>query len=164
MKPSNLLIGRNKELKIADFGMAKSLGVPVCKLASQVVTLQYRPPDLLLGATQYTFTVDTWSCGCIFAEISNAGNRLFPGKDVNDQLTRIFRLLGTPTNHSWPGVENLPKYKSVPVFPLDPKWSSFLPKLSDAGHDLISQLLVCNPSERITADAALKHPYFTNTN
>jgi len=164
LKPQNLLINKNGELKLADFGLARSFGIPVHCFSAEVVTLWYRPPDVLFGAKYYSTTIDTWSAGCIFAEISNAGAPLFPGSDVDDQLRRVFRLLGTPTNQSWPGVQKLPDYKLFPSYPCNPNWSVILPNMSKVGHDLLSKLIDCNPSERLTADVALRHPYFNTPN
>ena len=163
LKPDNLLISPNGELKIAGFGSAKYLTAPITEFASEVVYIWYRPPEILFGATHYTTTIDTWSAGCIFAEISNKGVPFFPGKNEDQQLNFIFRILGTPTNHSWPGVQNLPKYKTFPRYPFIPLWSSYLPDMTPAGHDLISKLLVCDPAKRITSNEALNHPYFTNS-
>lgn len=92
----------------------------------QVVTLWYRPPDVLFGAKLYNTSIDMWSAGCIFAgkfpeylkftlhyyvEIANCGKPLFPGSDVDDQLKRIFKLLGTPKFETWPSFTHLPEYK-----------------------------------------------------
>ncbi|VDN13259.1 unnamed protein product [Dibothriocephalus latus] len=91
LKPQNLLINANGELKLADFGLARAYGIPVRQYSAEVVTLWYRPPDVLFGAKIYTTSIDMWSAGCIFAELSNAGRPLFPGFDVDDQLRRIFK-------------------------------------------------------------------------
>ena len=80
-------------------------------LLLQVVTLWYRPPDVLFGAKLYSTSIDMWSAGCIFTELANVGRLLFPGNDVDDQLKRIFRLLGTPTEEQWPAMTKLPDYK-----------------------------------------------------
>ncbi|XP_030905562.2 cyclin-dependent kinase 5 isoform X1 [Melopsittacus undulatus] len=111
LKPQNLLINRNGELKLADFGLARAFGIPVRCYSAEVVTLWYRPPDVLFGAKLYSTSIDMWSAGCIFAELANAGRPLFPGNDVDDQLKRIFRLLGTPTEEQWPAMAKLPDYK-----------------------------------------------------
>lgn len=94
LKPQNLLINKNGELKLADFGLARAFGIPVKCYSAEVVTLWYRPPDVLFGAKLYTTSIDMWSAGCIFAELANSGRPLFPGSDVDDQLKRIFKLLG----------------------------------------------------------------------
>ncbi|XP_066302728.1 cyclin-dependent-like kinase 5 isoform X1 [Branchiostoma lanceolatum] len=91
LKPQNLLINKNGELKLADFGLARAFGIPVRCYSAEVVTLWYRPPDVLFGAKLYSTSIDMWSAGCIFAELANAGRPLFPGNDVDDQLKRIFR-------------------------------------------------------------------------
>lgn len=114
LKPQNLLINKNGELKLADFGLARAFGIPVKCYSAEVVTLWYRPPDVLFGAKLYTTSIDMWSAGCIFAELANAGRPLFPGSDVDDQLKRIFKLLGTPTEDTWPGVSQLADFKPFP--------------------------------------------------
>uniref|UniRef100_A0A1I8FA10 Cell division protein kinase 5 n=1 Tax=Macrostomum lignano TaxID=282301 RepID=A0A1I8FA10_9PLAT len=101
---------RTVSLKLADFGLAALRGIPVRCYSAEVVTLWYRPPDILFGAKLYSTSVDTWSVGPAAssrAEVPNAGRPLFPGNDVDDQLKRIFKLLGTPTEDSWPGVTQL---------------------------------------------------------
>ena len=115
IKPQNILINETtKELKIADFGLSRAFGLPISCYSSDVITLWYRPPELLLGATFYTTSVDIWSAGCVFAELSNTGCPLLPGTDVDGQLKITFRLLlGVglwPTEDSWPGVTKLPEY------------------------------------------------------
>ena len=115
------------------------------------------------GAKFYSTSVDTWSLGCIFAEMITR-RALFPGDSEIDQLFRIFRTLGTPTETSWPGVTQLPDYK--PVFPRwesPPDTSKILPaQLSPGGHHLLTQLLTYDPEKRISARAALKHAYLSN--
>jgi cyclin-dependent kinase len=84
LKPQNLLINRKGELKIADFGLARSFGAPVRSYSHEVVTLWYRSPDVLLGSRYYSTSVDLWSIGCIFAELV-LKRALFPGLSVKDQ-------------------------------------------------------------------------------
>uniref|UniRef100_A0A8C1NTX0 Cell division protein kinase 5 n=1 Tax=Cyprinus carpio TaxID=7962 RepID=A0A8C1NTX0_CYPCA len=189
LKPQNLLINRNGELKLADFGLARAFGIPVrCYSAEvkrhgfrdrvvffrvsmcssldvdclQVVTLWYRPPDVLFGAKLYSTSIDMWSAGCIFAELANAGRPLFPGNDVDDQLKRIFRLLGTPTEEQWQTMNKLPDYKPYPMYPATTSLVNVVPKLSSTGRDLLQNLLKCNPVQRISAEEALQHPYFAD--
>jgi len=103
-----------------------------------------------------------WSAGCIFAELSNAGRPLFPGSDVDDQLKRIFKLLGTPSEESWPGHTQLPDYKPFPIYHSAPSWSQVVPKMSNKGRDLLQRLLVCNPNCRLTSEESMAHPYFND--
>uniref|UniRef100_A0A1I7WS57 Protein kinase domain-containing protein n=1 Tax=Heterorhabditis bacteriophora TaxID=37862 RepID=A0A1I7WS57_HETBA len=92
LKPQNLLLDDNGVLKLADFGLARAKSVPSRTYSHEVVTLWYRPPDVLLGSTNYSTSLDMWGVGCIFAEICT-GQALFPGtKDVIDQLDKIFSL------------------------------------------------------------------------
>ncbi|MBN3318008.1 ABCB8 protein, partial [Atractosteus spatula] len=169
LKPQNLLINRNGELKLADFGLARAFGIPVRCYSAEVVTLWYRPPDVLFGAKLYSTSIDMWSAGCIFAELANAGRPLFPGNDVDDQLKRIFRfffnmatLLGTPTEEQWPTMTKLPDYKPYPMYPATTSLVNVVPKLSPTGRDLLQNLLKCNPVQRISAEEALQHPYFAD--
>ncbi|MBN3288215.1 CDK14 kinase, partial [Polyodon spathula] len=113
LKPQNLLISDTGELKLADFGLARAKSVPSHTYSNEVVTLWYRPPDVLLGSTDYSTSLDMWGVGCIFVEMIQ-GIAAFPGmKDIQDQLERIFLILGTPTEDIWPGVHSLPHFKPV---------------------------------------------------
>jgi len=159
LKPQNLLIDQKGVLKLADFGLARAFGVPVRTYTHEVVTLWYRSPEILLGGKIYSTPVDIWSVGCIFAEMASH-SPLFPGDSEIDQLFQIFRLLGTPSEQTWPGVSSFRDYK--PTFP---QWSSqslpkALPDLDTQGIDLLTRMLVYEPSKRISARDALKHPYF----
>ncbi|XP_043193365.1 cyclin-dependent-like kinase 5 [Amphibalanus amphitrite] len=157
-----LLSAQNGELKLADFGLARAFGIPVKCYSAEVVTLWYRPPDVLFGAKLYSTSIDMWSAGCIFAELANAGRPLFPGADVDDQLKRIFKLLGTPTEETWPGLTALPEYKPFPLYQPTMPLSQVVPKLNSKARDLLQRLLVCNPSLRISADDALAHVFFSD--
>ncbi|KAM3957189.1 cyclin-dependent kinase 5 [Aphomia sociella] len=164
LKPQNLLINKNGELKLADFGLARAFGIPVKCYSAEVVTLWYRPPDVLFGAKLYTTSIDMWSAGCIFAELANSGRPLFPGSDVDDQLKRIFKLLGTPNEDTWPGVTQLPDYKPLPVYQPSLGLAQVVPRLPARGRDLLSRLLTCNPALRMPADDAMAHAYFHDLN
>ncbi|XP_065764973.1 cyclin-dependent kinase 3 isoform X2 [Muntiacus reevesi] len=170
LKPQNLLINELGAIKLADFGLARAFGVPLRTYTHEVVTLWYRAPEILLGCKFYSTAVDIWSIGCIFAEMVDRGinmavtrRALFPGDSEIDQLFRIFRTLGTPSEAMWPGVTQLPDYKGS-----FPKWTSkgleeIVPNLEPEGQDLLLQLLQYDPSQRISAKAALAHPYFSAT-
>jgi len=161
LKPQNLLINKTGELKLADFGLARAFGIPVRCFSAEVVTLWYRPPDVLMGAKLYTTSIDIWSAGCIFAEISNAGRPLFPGSDVEDQLKRIFRLLGSPSEDTWPGVSKLPAYKDYNIVP-SVSINAVAPKMNATSKDLLQKHLALNPTHRITAEEAMQHSYFAD--
>ncbi|XP_017224486.2 cell division control protein 2 homolog A [Daucus carota subsp. sativus] len=162
LKPQNLLIDRRTNvLKLADFGLARAFGIPVRVFTHEVVTLWYRAPEILLGARQYSTPVDVWSVGCIFAEMVNL-RPLFPGDSEIDELYRIFRILGTPNENTWPGVTSLPDFKTS-----FPKWpamelSTVVPNLDSDGIDLLSKMLCLDPSKRPSARSALKHVYFSD--
>jgi len=162
LKPQNLLIDSTGLIKLADFGLARAFGVPVRTYTHEVVTLWYRAPEILLGSKFYSTSVDNWSLGCIFAEMITR-RPLFPGDSEIDQLFRIFRSLGTPSESCWPGVSSLPDYK--PVFP---HWKpqnihQVLPaSLAPGGHDLLTSLLTYNPAGRLSARQAVQHSYLAD--
>ncbi|XP_026495246.1 cyclin-dependent-like kinase 5 [Nymphalis io] len=164
LKPQNLLINKNGELKLADFGLARAFGIPVKCYSAEVVTLWYRPPDVLFGAKLYTTSIDMWSAGCIFAELANSGRPLFPGSDVDDQLKRIFKLLGTPNEDTWAGVTQLPDYKPLAAYQPSLGLAQVVPRLPARGRDLLTRLLTCNPALRMPADDAMAHAYFHDLN
>ncbi|VDP57241.1 unnamed protein product [Schistosoma curassoni] len=93
LKPQNLLINSRGDLKLADFGLARAKSIPIKTYSNEVVTLWYRPPDILLGSTEYSTHIDMWGVGCIFYEMAT-GWPLFPGSTVEEQLTLIFKRLG----------------------------------------------------------------------
>ncbi|TPX34514.1 hypothetical protein SmJEL517_g02841 [Synchytrium microbalum] len=161
LKTSNLLMNNRGMIKVADFGLARRFGEPLGNMTQLVVTLWYRAPELLLGAKEYTTAIDMWSIGCIFGEIVNK-EPLLPGRGDMDQLTKIFKLLGTPTEELWPGLKELPVTKTIvlPSYPYAQLRSRF-PYLTENGLDLMSGLLVYDPSKRLTAEQALKHPFFS---
>jgi serine/threonine protein kinase len=163
LKPQNLLIDAHDVMKMADFGLARAFSVPMRTYTHEVVTLWYRAPEILLGNKHYSPAVDMWSIGCIFAELVMK-EPLFAGDSEIDELFKIFRILGTPSEATWPGVSELPDYK-----PNFPQWArkdlATLPKLArlePAGIDLLARLLEYDPAKRISAKKALAHPYFAD--
>ena len=146
-------------MKLADFGLARAFGIPVNTFSNEVVTLWYRAPDVLLGSRSYSTSIDIWSAGCILAEMFT-GKPLFPGKTNEDQLLRIFKLLGTPSEVSWPKIVELSEYKkNFPLYPTIP-FPTKLPMMEPLALDLLSKMLMYQPLLRISAKDALKHDYF----
>ncbi|KAJ3260946.1 negative regulator of the PHO system [Boothiomyces macroporosus] len=119
----------------------------------------HRAPDVLLGSRNYSTSIDLWSTGCIMAEMAT-GKPLFPGKNNEDQLLKIFKLMGTPSEQSWPGVSQLSEWK--PNFPYTPPQDlqPRFPMLGPAGLDLMLRMLQYQPQMRISARDALIHVYF----
>ena len=95
LKPQNLLISTEGVLKIADFGFARFIASPGREMTTGVISDWYRPPEIFFGATFYSYAIDIWSAGCIFAEFLQKFP-LFPGYGEKDILTQIFYLLGVP--------------------------------------------------------------------
>jgi cyclin-dependent kinase 12/13 len=112
IKGANLLINNEGQLKLADFGLARPFDDQARSYTNRCITLWYRPPELLLGATLYGPEVDLWSVGCVFGEMLLKKPTL-PGKDEADQFELICRLCGTPTDANWPGVSKLPMYERL---------------------------------------------------
>lgn len=163
LKTSNLLYNNRGILKIADFGLAREFGSPLKEYTGTVVTLWYRAPEILLGAKNYTCAIDMWSVGCIFAEIITK-TPLLPGRSEIDQLNLMFQLLGSPNTKIWPSLMEYPAAKKInfgnrPYSTLRKKFSL----VTEQCFDLLNKLLTYDPSQRITAQEALEHPYFKET-
>lgn len=159
LKPQNLLVDKERGLlKIADFGLGRAYTVPLKSYTHEIVTLWYRAPEVLLGATHYSTPVDIWSVGCIFAELSRR-QPLFPGDSELQQLLYIFKLLGTPNEEVWPGVNKLRDWHDYPQWE-GAEICKAVPNLDEHGVDLLSSMLQYDPSRRISAKAAMQHPFF----
>ncbi|KAF0290137.1 Cyclin-dependent kinase 14 [Amphibalanus amphitrite] len=163
LKPQNLLISQIGELKLADFGLARAKSVPSHTYSHEVVTLWYRPPDVLLGSTEYTTSLDMWGVGCILVEMI-AGVPCFPGvRDVSDQLDKIFRVMGTPDPRVWPALTALPNYKPERLGRYRARrLADVFPRMAEMPHaeSLANRLLHLAPERRAAADAARRHRYF----
>ncbi|KAJ1036643.1 hypothetical protein NDA13_000174 [Ustilago tritici] len=158
LKPNNLLISPEGELKIADFGLAREHGDPGARMTHQVVTRWYRPPELLLGSRAYSSAVDMWSVGCIFAELMLRVPYL-PGESDAEQLTTIFKALGTPTEKEWPSHKRLPDYTTFEQHPKSNLADLFLAASPEA-LDFLQRTLLYDPLKRLSANQALHHSYF----
>eukprot|EP00371_Babesia_bovis_P002298 XP_001610945.1 cyclin-dependent kinase-related kinase [Babesia bovis T2Bo] len=181
LSPANVFITDEGVMKIADFGLARRcvyspLMPPTSKrinpsdldkyclrekMTYRVVTLWYRSPELLLGAEAYHFACDVWSVGCIFAELLNQ-KPLFTGTNEIDQLGRIYKLLGTPSDTNWPDAKKLKLY--TPFTAMQPTSLDTTIKNRSADEiDLLQRMLKLDPKERISVKEALKHKYFTTS-
>ncbi|XP_064102083.1 cyclin-dependent kinase 11B-like isoform X2 [Macrobrachium nipponense] len=161
LKTSNLLLSHRGILKVGDFGLAREYGSPLKQFTPIVVTLWYRAPELLLGAKQYSTHIDVWSVGCIFGELLGM-EAMFPGKSEIDQLNKIFKDLGTPSEKIWPGYSQLPVVKKTQFadYPYNHLRERYKVRLSDQGFNLLNRFLTYNPAKRITCQNALHHDYF----
>lgn len=154
-------------MKLADFGLARhfaGVGEHEHPLTNRVITLWYRPPELLLGETKYGPEVDMWSVGCILAELV-LGKPLLPGKAELEQLELIFRLCGPPTADAWPGFEQLPFSGNVQRtsanYRKNGRLAEVLKGQAPETVELVARLLALNPRGRISAPEALAHRFFT---
>jgi len=166
LKTSNILYSNKGILKVCDFGLARKY-VGERAYTPVVVTMWYRAPEVLLGCDKYTPVIDMWSVGCIFAELI-LKEPLFMGQREADQVDLIFKTLGTPTNTTWPGWRELKLARNVPFktyvgnklgekFKNSPNVDL---QLSEHGINLLEKMLLFDPSKRISAAEALKHPWF----
>ncbi|XP_046991046.1 cyclin-dependent kinase 6-like [Schistocerca americana] len=155
LKPQNILISSSGTVKLADFGLAKTYDFEML-LTSVVVTIWYRAPEVLLNST-YATPVDIWSCGSIMAELFLL-RPIFCGTSEVDQLDKIFSILGTPPETSWPEYTPLPwsVFKNYTAADLE----GMMPDCSPDGLNLLQNLLMFGPCQRISAAKALAHPYF----
>ncbi|KAK9121228.1 hypothetical protein Syun_018845 [Stephania yunnanensis] len=159
LKPSNLLLNANCDLKIGDFGLARTTS-ETDFMTEYVVTRWYRAPELLLNCSEYTAAIDVWSVGCILGEIMTR-EPLFPGKDYVHQLRLITELLGSPddTSLGFLRSDNARRYvRQLPQYPKQ-QFATRFSNMSAGAVDLLEKMLVFDPNKRITVDEALCHPY-----
>jgi cyclin-dependent kinase 2 len=169
IKPDNILIRDSGHIAICDWGLGRFLP-QYSILEDEIQTIWYRAPEILLGALKYDVKIEIWSVGAIFYELF-LGKAVFQGGSEFGQLNKIFQILGTPTEQTWPGITCLPNYKEykeyieteclspkTPTTPTSSKFSDI--QISPDGLDLLTRMLISNPNERIGIRDALNHPYF----
>jgi cell division cycle 2-like len=170
MKTSNILVHTTGRVAICDFGLARKFQHPLKPLTQMVITLWYRPPELLFGEQVYGPAVDMWSIGCIMGELITK-DAILQGQGELDQADKIFRLVGAVTPENWPDFQRLPSSgifgwkcnkrggELATQFPINSSLggNTFL---DGNGFDLLSRLLTLDPKQRIDANDALNHPYF----
>jgi len=178
LKLSNILYNHKGELKVADFGLARRVGGEYVgegpklnkdkvELTPKVVSLWYRPPELLMGGEHYDFAVDAWGAGCIMGELLR-GRPLMDGKNELDQLQKMFDLIGPPNVDSWPGLKDMPIMRQIQL--PQRRHTTNGKHLLDIFHDwrspngikLLMGLLTYNPDKRLTADDAIQSSYFSS--
>ncbi|KAG5438366.1 hypothetical protein PCANB_002854 [Pneumocystis canis] len=163
LKPSNLLLNTNCDLKVCDFGLARSAASTedsTSFMTEYVATRWYRAPEIMLTFKEYTKAIDIWSVGCILAEMLS-GKPLFPGKDYHHQLMLILDVLGTPTMDDYYGIKSRRAREYIRSLPFRKRvsFSTIFPKANPLALDLLEKLLVFNPAKRLTVEEALQHRY-----
>ncbi len=164
LKPSNVLLNSECHVKVADFGLARSVhaknkeSAPI--LTEYVATRWYRAPEILLGSTKYTKGVDMWSVGCILAEMY-LGKPLFPGTSTLNQIERVLEITGRPSKDDIAGIQSTQAGAIVDSLKVSRHKSlkDIMPTLGAEGLDLVKRLLQFNPSKRPNVEQALRHPY-----
>ncbi len=172
LKGPNILVDQNGTIQITDFGLARKMkSLPSSSTATtsrpdysnRVITLWYRPPELLFGSTAYGPEVDIWGLGCLLVELFTR-TAIFQGMDEIHQLVEIFNIMGTPDENNWNDVKFLPWYQLVK--PRQSKQNRFKElygdKLPIDAFDLATKLLTMDPNKRISAQEALDCEYFQN--
>uniref|UniRef100_A0A7E4W8L4 cyclin-dependent kinase n=1 Tax=Panagrellus redivivus TaxID=6233 RepID=A0A7E4W8L4_PANRE len=162
LKPQNLLINNNGELKLADFGLARAQSVPTKTYSNEVVTLWYRPPDVLLGSKEYSSHIDMWGVGCILFEMLTR-KAMFPGSTTDEQLNLIFQRLGVPTQERSASLLESPYFKQLNLPPCKPKpLMKLSPRIDAQSADLLEKFLKYEGRTRISAADAMRHPFLGN--
>ncbi|THC96883.1 hypothetical protein EYZ11_003653 [Aspergillus tanneri] len=163
IKAANILVSNRGQLKYADFGLARFFSKSrQLDYTNRVITIWYRPPELLLGETRYGPAVDVWSAACVYVEMFTK-KAVFPGEGGEiSQLDKLYNSLGTPTRAEWPDVVEMPWFELMR--PTERKKRAFedvySSVLSPAALDMVSQVFRYDPAKRPTAEEVLKHPYF----
>jgi len=167
LKPANLLLNANCDLKVCDFGLARSVktsalavGKDQGMMTEYVATRWYRAPEIMLSFKMYTKAIDIWAVGCILAELLTA-RPLFPGRDYSHQLDLILDVIGTPSLDEFYAITSRRSRDYIRALPIKKKrpFSTLFPKASKEAIDFLSKTLTFDPKKRMTVDEALEHPY-----
>ena len=164
IKPNNLLIAADGDIKLADFGLARSFADPYQNMSNQVITRWYRPPELFYSARHYSGAVDVWSVGMVFAELVKRAPYL-PGKSDLDQLDLICQWVGTPTEENWPGVSRLKDYVAPSADNIKPVlgrpyYMREFGAVGEDGVDLLMAMLALDPRKRASCRKILRHKWW----
>ncbi|KAE8648933.1 hypothetical protein Csa_007854 [Cucumis sativus] len=155
IKASNILVNNEGVLKLADFGLANVINSRNKQaLTSRVVTLWYRPPELLMGSTDYGLTVDLWSIGCVFAEL-HLGKPLLKGRTEVEQLHKIFKLCGSPPEEFWKKTKLPHAAMFKPQHAYESSLSEKCKEFAPTALSLLESFLAIEPYKRGTASSAL---------
>ncbi|KAL5535330.1 PMK1 [Sanghuangporus sanghuang] len=167
MKPANILLNQNCDLKVCDFGLARSVrpGAPSSEpglMTEYVATRWYRAPEIMLSFKMYTKAIDLWAVGCILAEML-MGKPLFPGKDYGHQLDLILDVIGTPTLEEYAAITSRRSRDYIRALPIRRRkpLASLMPDATPAALDFLSRTLTFDPKKRLTIEQALRHPYIS---
>ncbi|TCD60774.1 MAP kinase Pmk1 [Steccherinum ochraceum] len=177
LKPSNLLLNANCDLKLCDFGLARSARPPpdvandsstfmteyVATRYRRIPTLWYRAPEVMLTFKEYTRAIDIWSVGCVLAEMLS-GKPLFPGRDYHHQLSIILDVLGTPSLDDFYAITSQRSREYIRALPFRKKkpFNQLFPEANPLALDLMDKCLTFSPKRRIDVNEALQHPYLAS--
>ncbi|KAI5301669.1 kinase subunit of RNA polymerase II carboxy-terminal domain kinase I [Ascosphaera pollenicola] len=165
IKAANILISNRGLLKFADFGLARFFSKSrQMDYTNRVITIWYRPPELLLGETRYGPAVDIWGAACVWMEMFTK-KAVFPGDGGEiSQIDKLYTTLGTPTKSDWPDILEMPWFELLrPTVRRKRVFDDlYRDVLSPAALDLVTQMFRYDPVKRPSADDVLNHPYFTS--
>ena len=159
MKPANILLNDEDTVKICDFGLAKCVDIPFKEMTLEIITLWYRPPEVLLGLKEYSSVVDSWSLGLILLEMLIRRVPLQGNSEI-DQLFKIFGMFGTPNRNNWAEASKLPFFSKQ-----FPRWtgevfSNIICDFEDDLKELLTGMLTLDPEKRFTVEECLEAKWF----